>query len=315
MASLPGKIFFFACWLFSTSTVAANDFEQESMLAGLTTFSTAESRVDLDFNNTGRGVVVWNDDTTVDQILAQRLLVDGTLVGAPITVSDDSGDAQSDPAIGIDAQGNFVVTWTRDVAGLLSVRMRRFDVNGVAQGSEDPVHSDTTDNHFESDIAVKASGEFIVIWASGYLDGFGDVFTRHFSNSGVATSAEFRANTTTGFQQVNPKIALNSAGNYALAWEAQGMQVGWDIAYRLFDDGGLPLSGEVPVNHIVFNGDQRRANLAIDANSNVAVAWDCFCDSSGSFAIRARKFDPTGQPLMDEFISMTTYRIIKRMLW
>jgi PKD repeat protein len=270
-------------------------------------WSAYGSRLGLDYNLAGAGVAVWNDSNPAthasDRIFGQRLQVDGMPVGGAFVVNASDGDEVEDASVGIDAQGNLVAVWTRSLAsGRSSVRARRFNAQGVAQGGEIVVHSDTNSAHYDPAIVVRPDGSFIVTWSSGVLDGSGDVFVRRFSATGVPAAPETIVNTNTSYSQVNPAIALAGDGGFAIVWQAQGIRLGWDIAYRVFDSAGIPASDEILVNSDFYYGDQRNPAIGRNASGRTAIAWDCYACDASDWGVRARIFDAAGAPVAAEFV-------------
>lgn len=270
-------------------------------------WSTYGSRLGLDYNSSGAGIGVWNDSNPVtlasDRIFGQRLQADGTPASATFVVNASDGDVVEDAAVGIDAQGNSVMVWKRTLAtGRNTVRARRFNAQGQALGGEIVVHSNVNSEHYDPEIAVRPDGRFIVTWSSGVLDGFGDVFVRQFNAAGLPEGPEVVANTNTAYGQVNPAIALAPDGSFAVAWEASGIRLGTDIAYRVFDSAGVAASDEIFVNTDFYTGDQRNPAIARNASGLTAIAWDCYACDSDDWGIRTKFFDAAGVPATGEFV-------------
>jgi len=270
-------------------------------------WSAVSSRLGLDYNVGGSGIAVWNDSnpTTLasDRIFAQRLQADGSPMGSTFVVNVGDGDQVEDASVGIDAQGNLVMVWKRSLAsGRSSVRARRFNAQGQALGGEIVVHTDVNSNHYEPAIVVRPDGRFIITWSSGVLDGFGDVFVRRFSATGVPEAPEAIVNTNTSYEQVNPAIALSADGGFAIVWQAQGIRLGSDIAYRVFDSSGVPASDEIFVNNDFYYGDQRNPAIGRNASGLTAIAWDCYACDATDWGVRAKMFSATGVPVTGEFV-------------
>lgn len=270
-------------------------------------WSVYGSRVGLDFGPAGTGIAVWNDSNPAtsasDRIFGQRLQADGTPTGTPYVINASDIDPVEDASVGIDAQGNSVVVWKRTLAtGRSSVRARRFNAAGQALGNEFVVHSHVASEHYDPAIVVRPDGQFVVAWSSGVQDGFGDIFIRRFSAIGVPQAPEVMANAYTGYDQVNPAIALSADGGFVVAWEGNGIRLGKDIAYRVFDSAGNAVSDEVLVNNEFYTGDQRNPTIARNASGLTAIAWDCYACDTDDWGIRARLFNAVGEPVTGEFV-------------
>ena len=86
-------------------------------------------------------MVVWIDGLTPTNrdILAQRFNSAGDKVGPEIVVSNSSLN-DTEPAVAMDSQGDFVVSWTQtQLNGDTNVLARKFDSAGNPQGAIVPV--------------------------------------------------------------------------------------------------------------------------------------------------------------------------------
>lgn len=266
--------------------------------------SAYSSRTDLAFNSNDQGVIVWNDLGSPNRIFARRVKPDGTGIGSDIQVSVDSTLSQEEPAVGIDAQGNFVVAWQRRLANEIPyVVYRRYSANGVALGNETSVASNTTINRYQPDLAMHADGRFIITWS-----GNSDIYVRRFAANGAPLDTEIMINKAPNYEHENPKIVMNSAGVYAIAWESKGWGDGWDISFRTFDINGNALIAETQANNESTGGDQKEPAIALGAQGNLAVAWHCyFCDGATGWGVKAKRFNADGSGSGNEFI-VNTYK-------
>jgi hypothetical protein len=204
--------------------------------------------------NDGRFVVVWwssgQDNNGRGAVFGQRYDTNGTPLGGEFRVTAYTTGAKGDPAVAMDAAGNFVVVWANEgVLGALhdgyGIFARRYDVSGVAQGGEFRVSTYITDYQAFPAIAMSHDGNFLVAWSSYGQDGSGDgVFARRFDVSG-ARSAEFQVNTYTtdliyqSFQNRRPGISSDGKGNFVVVWTSTADAAGY------FDVAGQRLSTDV----------------------------------------------------------------------
>lgn len=75
---------------------------------------------------------------------------------------------------------------------------------------------------------------------------------------------------TRGAQQ-DPAVAATANGGFAVVWESEGPSGSSSVFARLFDDGGRPLSDEIPL-HPGAPGDQRQPRIAL-AGEQLVVVW------------------------------------------
>jgi hypothetical protein len=174
-----------------------------------------QPRLDLDEN--GDFVVTWvsqYQDGNDWGVFGQRFNSLGVRQGPEFQINVFFTGTQLSQAIGLDADGDFVVTWNSQG----NVVARRFDSTGAPQGNEMPVN---VSNGGESSISLDRNGDFIVTWQS--LDGSeSGVFARHFTSSGVATTAEIQVNTTVLENQYSAGVRSAPDGDFVIAWSSYG---------------------------------------------------------------------------------------------
>ena len=70
---------------------------------------------------------------------------------------------------------------------------------------------------------MDAEGDFVVAWESYGQDGskYG-IYAQRFNASGHAQGSEQRVNTYTQDSQRQPSVAMDSAGDFVVAWESYG---------------------------------------------------------------------------------------------
>ncbi len=106
-------------------------------------------------------------------VYAQRYNAAGTVQGGEFKVNTYSTGQQLFPAVGMDAAGDFVITWSsngQDGSGY-GVYAQRYNSSGAVQGGEFKVNTYTTSNQFSPSIAMDAAGDFVIAFAGG--DGCG----------------------------------------------------------------------------------------------------------------------------------------------
>jgi len=169
-------------------------------------------------NSTGTVVVVWRSDI---HVLAQRFAADGTPLGTEITVNISAANTRSQqPRVGSDSIGNFIVVWVSSGSNLLG---RLFSADGTALSDEIALNDQTVDSSSFGDVAMDKNGNFAVTWLSA-----GQVRARRFTATGIASGASIRvdltpvandtANPTVDYTLDQPVIAMDEAGDFAIAW-------------------------------------------------------------------------------------------------
>jgi len=232
----------------------------------------------------GNFVVVWASDGQDGDhggIFAQRFDNTGAKAGAEFQVNTYTTGYQYNPAIAMDSSGNFVVVWASDGqdGDGVGVFARRYDNTGAAQGGEFQVNVTTSGDQEQPTVASDASGNFVVVWTAENLDGSGyGIAGRRFGASGNPKSGEFPINTYTTSQQNRPSIAMDSAGNFLVAWHGKGEDDpaspnGFGVFARAFGANGRPATVEFPVNTYT-TGDQARPVVALNDRGDFVIAWE-----------------------------------------
>lgn len=262
--------------------------------------------------DTGRPYVIdGGTGTTRDEngIYARRFNRDGVPLGTEFLADREQvifpndavpaffGTDIDQPAIAMDADGDFVMTW-RFFSDLLgNINARRFNRNGVPQGTAFEVNTTTDDRQTTPDVAMDADGDFVITWVSygqeSEDESFG-IFAQRFTNTGSKQGSEFQVNTSTINAQLNPAIAMDSSGNFVIVWEDNdGSNEG--IAGQRFSRLGSRQGQEFTVNNVDF-GIQFTPDVAIDANGNFVVTWSDYLEN-----IYAQRFTRTGQEVGTSF--------------
>ena len=203
----------------------------------------------------GDFVVVWMsefEDGSDRGIFGRRFDASGTPLGAEFRVNTYTTGSQAGARVEADAAGNFVVTWqsyAQDGSDL-GIFGQRYANTGVPLGPEFRVNTYTTGLQFGTSVELDASGNFVVVWASGAQDGsvYG-LYGQRYSSSGLPAGPEFRVNTYTTSNQIFPSIASDLSGNFVVVWQSLG-QDGSDygIFGQRYASSGAPLGPEFRVN-------------------------------------------------------------------
>ena len=253
---------------------------------------------------TGRSVVVWGDD--LDSIgdepdVAGRLYdAGGSPLAAQFKVNTYTTGVQWEPAVAMDASGNFVVVWSAETSAEddRGIRAQRYDDGGLPLGGEFQVNTYTTHRQSVPAVAMLGGGGFVVVWQHHY--GPGRTFGQRYDASGMPSGGEFQVGDPTPRAE-NPSIAPAASGGFLVAWERAN-----DVVAQLFDATGTPVGGEFVVNthptHPTYIGGNGMPNVAADG-SGFLVVWQTI-QVEGSPAltdVRAQRLDAAGLRVGNEF--------------
>jgi hypothetical protein len=123
----------------------------------------------------GDFVVLWmgasGPDPSDANIRGQRYASDGSTQDGEFQVNTYTTDNQGDPSVMADANGGFVVVWASygtfgTDTSETSIQGQRYGSDGSTQGGEFQVNSYTTSHQGNPSVAVRADGDFVVVWWS-----------------------------------------------------------------------------------------------------------------------------------------------------
>lgn len=170
-------------------------------------------------------------------------------------------------------------------------------------GAEFRLNSYTTGLQQFPSVATNPLGGFVVAWRSPHDgSGFG-VFARRFDLAGTPQGAEFQVNETTAYDQSDPSIAADAAGNFVVAWSSLLQDGSFNgIFAGRFDSGGAPLAAEFRVNTTTA-GSQNQSAVAMAPSGRFVVAWQG--DDGSHSGVFAQPFTDTATPVGPELLVNT----------
>ncbi len=234
----------------------------------------------------GNFVVTWQSqgqDGSGWGVYAQRFNAAGAPQGGEFRVSTTTAGDQQYSRIGMDPNGDFVITWSsqgQDGNGW-GVYAQRFNAAGVAQGGEFQVNTTTAGDQMYSSVGLDGNGNFIIVWQSYGQDGGGwGVYGQRFNAAGVAQGGEFQVNTTTAGDSQFAGVGVSPDGSFIITWSANHQDGnGWGVYARQYDSVGSALGDEFPVS-IGTTGDQEYSSLAMDLYGHAVIVWTGMGDGS-----------------------------------
>lgn len=191
------------------------------------TYTTSnQARGDIAMDSSGNFVITWkssDQDGSDDGIFAQRYDNTGVTQGPEFQVNTYTTNDQREPAIAMDSDGDFVISW-QSYQGVdeNEIIAQRFNSAGVTQGSEFQVNTYTTSFQSYISIAMDSNGDFVITWDSYAQDGDETgVFAQRFNSGGVVQGSEFQVNTYTTRDQSRAQVAMDNSGNFVIAWDSR----------------------------------------------------------------------------------------------
>ncbi len=250
----------------------------------------------------GNFVITWQSDTQDSGsfgVYAQRYNTNGSAAGAEFRVNTSTLATQEVPNVAMDADGDFVISWSSTHDGIRNVYAQRYNADGSTAGAEFRVNSYTIGFQSNPDTAMAANGNFIITWNSfgqeNNTSGSFGIYAQRYNADGSMAGDEFKANTTTTGNQVAPSIAMDAKGAFVIVWESSDVLIDGDVDIyaQRYDAGGSIMGNEFLVNAGTL-GTQSDPDIAMDADGDFAIAWHSDIQKNGNFDIYARRYRADG---------------------
>ncbi len=248
----------------------------------------------------GSIVVVWESvgqDGDLGGIFGRRFDSSGSPLGTEFQANTFTLGPQVDPAVGMDAAGNFVVVWGSigQDGSASGVFAQRFDSSGTPVGTEFRTNTFTAGGQDEAAVAVDSAGNFVVLWESFGQDGSTNgVFGQLYQAGGLPAGTEFQVNAYTTYSQDDVSASFDSTtGDFLVVWESVNQDGGIvgnnGVFARRFDGLAIPLEDEFQVN-VFTTGGQDDGVASIDSDGNFVVVWTSSLQDGSDDGIFARRF-------------------------
>jgi hypothetical protein len=235
----------------------------------------------------GNFVVAWEDDQDGNnsfQILARGFTSTGAQRIGDFTVNSVAAGQQLNPAIALDASGDFVIAWEddQDDNNYFQIFARGFHSNGGNRISQFQVNTTATGQHGKPAIAMDTDGDFAVVWEDDQDDnGFYQIYGRGFAFAGAQRFGVFAVNSVSGGQQYAPAIAMDASGDFVVGWEDDQDENGsFQILGRGFNPNGSQRRADFTVNSD-SSGQQYVPAIAIDEENRFVFSWQDDMDGDG----------------------------------
>jgi hypothetical protein len=220
--------------------------------------------------------------------------------GSEFQVNTFTTGDQTSKYAAMDAQGDFVIVWTsyggQDGSGL-GIFAQRYNAGGVRQGGEFQVNTFTSGNQNNPRVAMDAAGDFVISWESANQDGSGyGVFAQRYNAAGVAEGGEFQVNTFTTNNQSRSSVAMDSTGDFVIAWQSTT----YGVMAQRYNAAGQQQGGEFKVDTgsgIIDTGDGGIPATAMDSAGDFVITW-----SVPGSGVVARRYNAAGQAQGAQFL-------------
>jgi hypothetical protein len=207
------------------------------------------------------------------------------------TVTSGATGESAQPETDSDLAGNSVVVW-QDGG---KIRARLLDANGNPRSGTFDVNTGNLGS--DPALAVSGSGDFAVVW-QGVSGGGPAIFVRRYTDDG-APKANGEVVSTAG-SPAHAAVAIDDAGNFVVAWDAEGAS-GRDIFTQRYAANGTK-SGGIRQANANASGDQTNPRVDVNSKGRFAVVWESTEGAPSNAAsiqgqsVLGRVFTPQGEP-------------------
>jgi hypothetical protein len=259
----------------------------------------------------GDFVVTWQartaqlSATATDHVFAQAFAASGTAQSGAMLVSTDSTLSDENPAVAMDAAGNFVIDWQSAAsnAAVACAFARRYSAGGTPRGNPFQVNTSPIQENglplsaWMTSVAVDASGDFVITWSSNATTG-DRILAQRFDHLGTPVAGEFQVNSYTADVQLAPVAAMDAAGDFVISWSSLGQDGdGYGVYANRYAASGNSVVGPFRVN-ITTKAGQDSTSVAMDAGGDFGIAWTDFSLSPAGnpTAVNLRLYDSALTP-------------------
>lgn len=160
-------------------------------------------------NSEGNFVVTWYEEQNGERyILAQRFLDDGNPAGSNLIVNESKGSfVAGSPAVDIDDEGNFVISWIDNRYLYNDIFGQIFSKDGKALGNNFKINEEHAYCSMPT-ISVRDNGDFVVAWVSSGGSNDKDIYAQRFLKDGTKVGNNYCITNNTRKNQKAPDIRL-----------------------------------------------------------------------------------------------------------
>jgi hypothetical protein len=211
----------------------------------------------------GRSVVAWVDRSNASnrQLEVRLFNANGTPASSDIVVPDSVGGI-ADPAVAMDHDGDFVVTWTHEG----NIRAHRFDRFGNPVGTVIAV-SNSSLIESNPDVAMDDIGNFVVAFSQD------DDVVAHRYNGGGGFDGAVDTQSSPNYEEFFPSVAMAADGRFAIVYEyhlngnSANSEI-WQLTYHA--NGALNQSGDVAAS----GADEGDPDVAMRDSGDFTVVYE-----------------------------------------
>ncbi len=209
------------------------------------------------------------------------------------TIANVISASPSELLVSVPARNNGPTQVTVSTAGQSSAAL---NFNLVSEG----LISNLLNNGIQEDpdIASDHNGNSIVVWKSTPIQGNATIHAQRYDAFGNLIGAEFQANNLTTDQQSKPSVAMDSDGDFVVAWQSFENNQNHIFTQR-FNPDAIAQGSAIKINTAAITNTATEPAVAMDGDGDYVVAWTSNRNNDND--IYAKRFSHSGQVVNDEF--------------
>ena len=261
----------------------------------------------------GNFVFAWTAEGQMGSgadVFARRFGSDGTGLEDNFRVNETTRQGQQYPAVGIDAAGNFIVSWQSSHQDGFSWGMfaKVYDVDRNVLAEELQVNVNVQGPQTNPAVNANSQGTAIVTWLGLDAQHQPAVHAQRYelpttegSEFTVGPEGENVLSNYVALEEATAAAAVDANGNYIVAWQSYGQDgSGLGVFARRFNAAGDPLDDAFLVTNTT-DGNQSQPDVAVDDSGKFIIAWQSADLNGSGYDIFARRFDENGNADGNEF--------------
>lgn len=271
-----------------------SEFQVNTYTTGYQNYPSVAMDSDGDF------VIAWQSeyqDGSDYGIYAQRYNSDGSPNGDEFQVNTFTEDYQNFPSVGMDSDGDFVISWSSyyQDGSYDGIYAQRYNSDGSPNGNEFQVNNYTTSYQGYPSVGMDSDGDFVIAWLSDGDENNYEVYAQHYNSDGSPNGSNFQVNTYTDGYQVLPSVGMDNDGNFVVAWhsnEQDGDSYG--IYAQRYGDFGVGIEDSfLEKNPISFYPNPATSHLYFDFNKETI---------SFNSSIEVQIYNPLGKLVLTSMV-------------
>jgi len=228
----------------------------------------------------------------------------GLPVGPEVRVDVADSPAPLHPAVAIDLNGNYLVSWAGPATsgGPTGILARGFLREGAPTGGVMRIDSGVGSALGPVASASAIQTQRVVAWQRD-----GGIFARRIDQDGQVVGTEIDVSAVDGTLRGSPRVAVDDHQGFAVAWEdATADGDGYAIVARQFLADGSPIGVATVLNQSIA-GDQRPGGIGIGDPGSLVALWSSDDAVTGTREFRTRRLQGVGSVDLSMFMYSPGY--------